>query len=158
MPRMDADKSAHGCLLCRENNSLFPFPRARMICTQESISRSFISTQLEHAKSKLLIVDCELAGVAKDALEMIGDPGLRPRLIQAEDSRHPEWAADDGEEEMRDFLRYSTASKGLLEVQQVAIYEGVLQTYRYVVLEYVKCVLVRYGQNWAIWGTAVRRL
>lgn len=74
---------------------------------QEGISRSFICMQLEHAKSKLLIVDCELAGVAKDALKMIEEPGLRPRLIQAEDSRHPEWAADDGEEELRDFLRYS---------------------------------------------------
>lgn len=64
-----------------------------------------ISMQLEHARSKVLIVDCELAGVAKRALEMIPDRGRRPRLIQAEDSRHPEWTADDGEE-LKDFMRY----------------------------------------------------
>ncbi|CAM9531240.1 unnamed protein product [Ectocarpus sp. 12 AP-2014] len=59
---------------------------------------------LEHAESKLLIVDCELAGIAKDALEMIEDESKRPHLIQAEDPRHTEWSATDGEE-LRDFMR-----------------------------------------------------
>ncbi|CAN0531699.1 unnamed protein product, partial [Scytosiphon promiscuus] len=58
--------------------------------------------QLEHAESKLLIVDCELMPIARDALEMI-EERHRPRLIQAEDSRHPEWRADG--EELRDFMR-----------------------------------------------------
>lgn len=60
------------------------------------------SVQLEHAESKLLIVDCELAGVAKEALEMIPEEH-RPRLVEAEDPCYPEWRADG--EELRDFLR-----------------------------------------------------
>lgn len=58
--------------------------------------------QLEHAESKLLIVDCELAGIAKAALAMM-EERHRPRLVQAEDSRYPQWQADG--EEFRDFLR-----------------------------------------------------
>ncbi|CAM9500823.1 unnamed protein product [Laminaria digitata] len=61
-----------------------------------------VAFQLEHAESKLLIVDCELIATARDALEMI-EERHRPRLIQAEDSRHPEWRADG--EELRDFIR-----------------------------------------------------
>ncbi|CBJ28329.1 acyl-CoA synthase [Ectocarpus siliculosus] len=63
-----------------------------------------VAFQLEHAESKLLIVDCELAGIAKDALEMIEDESKRPHLIQAEDPMHAEWSATDGEE-LRDFMR-----------------------------------------------------
>lgn len=59
-------------------------------------------SQLEHAESKLLIVDCELLPTVRDALEMIEETH-RPRLIQAEDSTHPEWRADG--EELRDFMR-----------------------------------------------------
>ncbi|CAM9305903.1 unnamed protein product, partial [Hapterophycus canaliculatus] len=70
---------------------------------------SHLTWQLEHAESKLLIADCELAGVAKEALELIQDDTRRPRLIQAEDSRHPEWSAEGGEE-LRDFLRTGDAS------------------------------------------------
>lgn len=61
------------------------------------------SSQLEHAESKLLIVDCELASVAQEALEMM-DHKHRPRVIQAEDPLHPEWRADG--EELSQFLRY----------------------------------------------------
>lgn len=73
--------------------------------TSPSVAVPFIR-QLEHAESKLLIVDCELAGIAKDALEMIEDESKRPHLIQAEDPRHTEWSAADGEE-LRDFMRYN---------------------------------------------------
>ncbi|CAM9499320.1 unnamed protein product [Ascophyllum nodosum] len=61
-----------------------------------------VAFQLEHSESKLLIVDCELAGVAREALEIMR--GRRPRLILAEDSTHPECKAGDGEE-IREFLR-----------------------------------------------------
>lgn len=73
--------------------------------TNPRLHQNFV-WQLEHSESKLLIADCELAGVAKEALELIQDQAHRPRLIQAEDSRHPEWSADGGEE-LKDFLRSS---------------------------------------------------
>ncbi|CAM9233256.1 unnamed protein product, partial [Sphacelaria rigidula] len=61
-----------------------------------------VAFQLEHAQSKLLIVDCELAGVATAALEMMEDRH-RPRLVQAEDSLYPQWQADG--ETLQDFMR-----------------------------------------------------
>lgn len=50
-----------------------------------------------------MIVDCELVGVAKAALEMM-EVRHRPRLIVAEDPIYPQWTSD-GDEELRDFLR-----------------------------------------------------
>ncbi|CAN0293195.1 unnamed protein product [Ascophyllum nodosum] len=61
-----------------------------------------VAFQLEHSESRLLIVDCELAGEAREALEIMR--GRRPRLILAEDPTHPEWKAGEGEE-IREFLR-----------------------------------------------------